>query len=64
MSKVHHKFVILDGEIVFAGSYNWTLESDEQNCETMLIIRDPSVVLPYVQEFEELWVVSAAVGKQ
>jgi len=38
LSKMHRKFVILDGETVLTGSYNWTLESDEQNCENMLII--------------------------
>ena len=38
LSKMPHKFVILDGETVLTGSYNWTLESDEQNGENMLII--------------------------
>jgi phosphatidylserine/phosphatidylglycerophosphate/cardiolipin synthase-like enzyme len=63
-SKMHHKFVILDGETVLTGSYNWTIESEEQNYENMFIIRDPSVVLPYAQEFEELWAASAPVGEQ
>jgi phosphatidylserine/phosphatidylglycerophosphate/cardiolipin synthase-like enzyme len=37
-SKMPHKFGILDGETALTGSYNWTLESDEQNCENMPII--------------------------
>ena len=53
--KMHHKFVILDGQVVLTGSYNWTIESEEQNYENLLIVRHPSVVLPYAREFEELW---------
>ena len=63
LTKMHHKFVILDGETVLTGSYNWTIESEEQNYEAMLIIRDPPIVRAFVQEFEELWAASAAVGK-
>ena len=63
-SKMHHKFVILDRKAVVTGSYNWTVESEEQNYENVLIIRDPSVVLPYAVEFEELWAASAPVGEQ
>ncbi len=31
-SKMHHKFALLDEEVVLTGSYNWTLASEEQNC--------------------------------
>jgi phosphatidylserine/phosphatidylglycerophosphate/cardiolipin synthase-like enzyme len=54
-SKMHHKFVILDGQIVLTGSYNWTLESEEQNYESLLILRDPHVVESHAKEFEALW---------
>ncbi len=57
--KMHHKFVILDGQVVLTGSYNWTLESEEQNNENLLLIRQPSVILPYMQEFERLWTASS-----
>lgn len=61
--KMHHKFVILDGQVVLTGSYNWTIESEEQNYDNLLIIRHPSVVLPYVREFEELWASSEQWGE-
>lgn len=54
-SKLHHKFAVLDHRILLAGSYNWTLESDEQNYDHILIIRDPSLVLAYQREFDQLW---------
>jgi phosphatidylserine/phosphatidylglycerophosphate/cardiolipin synthase-like enzyme len=54
-SKMHHKFVILDGQTVLTGSYNWTLESEGQNYENLLILRDPQAAGNYAQEFEALW---------
>ncbi|TAM78864.1 MAG: hypothetical protein EPN47_21045 [Acidobacteria bacterium] len=58
-SKLHHKFAVLDRQIVLTGSYNWTVESEEQNFDHLLILRDPDLVLAYQQEFERLWPVEA-----
>jgi phosphatidylserine/phosphatidylglycerophosphate/cardiolipin synthase-like enzyme len=58
-SKMHHKFVILDGQIVLTGSYNWTLESEEQNFEDVVILRDPQSVANYSREFAALWAEAA-----
>jgi phosphatidylserine/phosphatidylglycerophosphate/cardiolipin synthase-like enzyme len=60
-SKMHHKFAILDGRIVLTGSYNWTLESEEQNFEDLVILRDPQLVANYSREFGALW--AEAVGR-
>ena len=57
---MHHKFVILDGQTVLTGSYNWTLESEELNYDNLAVLRDPQPAVFYRQEFEALW--SAAVG--
>lgn len=54
-SKMHHKFAILDGRRVVTGSYNWTLESEEQNYENLVVLGEPEQIGPYVQEFEALW---------
>jgi phosphatidylserine/phosphatidylglycerophosphate/cardiolipin synthase-like enzyme len=59
-SKMHHKFAILDGRIVLTGSYNWTLESEEQNFEDLVILRDPQAVANYSCQFGALW--AEAVG--
>ncbi len=54
-SKMHHKFVILDEHTALTGSYNWTLESEEENYENVLILRDPEQLQAYRREFEALW---------
>ena len=59
-SKMHHKFVILDQQTVLTGSYNWTMESEDENHENLLILRDPEPVEAYAREFEALW---AATGR-
>ncbi len=54
-SKMHHKFALLDEEVVLTGSYNWTLASEEQNYENLLILREPEHIKVYKTEFEALW---------
>lgn len=54
-SKMHHKFVILDQQTVLIGSYNWTHESEDENHENLLVLRDPQPVEAYSREFEALW---------
>lgn len=54
-SKMHHKFAILDGRTGLTGSYNWTLESEDENFESFVILREPEVVEAYCREFETLW---------
>lgn len=54
-SKMHHKFAILDGRTAITGSYNWTLESEEQNFENLLILDEPQHLEAYRREFEALW---------
>jgi phosphatidylserine/phosphatidylglycerophosphate/cardiolipin synthase-like enzyme len=54
-SKMHHKFVILDQQTVLTGSYNWTVESEDENHENLLILRDADPVEAYIREFEALW---------
>ncbi len=61
-SKMHHKFAILDDRTVLTGSYNWTMESQENNYENLLILRDPLQALEYKKEFETLWEQAAKQG--
>ena len=59
-SKMPHKFAILDDRLALTGSYNWTLESEEQNFENLLTLEQPHHLEAYRQEFEALWEVAAA----
>ena len=52
---MHHKFVILDNRCVMTGSYNWTMESEKENHENLLVPRDATVVQLFREEFEALW---------
>jgi phosphatidylserine/phosphatidylglycerophosphate/cardiolipin synthase-like enzyme len=54
-SKMHHKFALLDDEVALTGSYNWTLASEEQNFENLLILREPDQIKVFRTEFEALW---------
>jgi phosphohistidine phosphatase len=54
-SRMHHKFALLDGRAVVTGSYNWTVGSDEQNYENLIILRGPAQVIAYRREFRALW---------
>ncbi|OOV19548.1 phospholipase D-like domain-containing protein [Flavobacterium sp. LM4] len=51
---VHHKFCIIDNEIVITGSYNWTYYAENRNWENVLISDDSQVVKNYVEEFERI----------
>ena len=54
-SKMHHKFAILDSQMVLTGSYNWTLESEDLNYENLVVLSGSEVVDAYGSEFEALW---------
>jgi competence ComEA-like helix-hairpin-helix protein len=52
---LHHKFAIVDGETVIAGSHNWSEEANSGNDETLLVIHNPTVAAHFVREFERLY---------
>ena len=54
-SKMHHKFVVLDQRMILTGSYNWTLESEAENYENLVISDARALVEAYTTEFETLW---------
>ena len=54
-SRMHHKFALLDHRTVVTGSYNWTLGSDEQNFENLVILRGTEQAVAYRREFKALW---------
>jgi phosphatidylserine/phosphatidylglycerophosphate/cardiolipin synthase-like enzyme len=48
----HDKVMILDGEVVITGSYNWTVAADTQNGENLLVIRDPQLAQVYTENWQ------------
>lgn len=52
---MHHKFAIIDGELLLNGSYNWTRGAAENNEENFIITDDKRLLGPFRELFERLW---------
>lgn len=52
---MHHKVIIIDGEIVVTGSYNFTANAGLINDENLLVIRSARVAAEYLAEFARLY---------
>merc|ERR1712150_19678 len=52
---MHHKFAVIDNNIVISGSFNWTFSAAMKNNENIIITSMKEVVNPFVKEFEKLW---------
>ena len=52
---MHHKVMIVDGEIVVTGSYNWTKSAEEENDENLVVICGEGLARRYEEEFERIW---------
>jgi phosphatidylserine/phosphatidylglycerophosphate/cardiolipin synthase-like enzyme len=52
---MHHKYVVRDGEAVWTGSANWTLDSWQRQENVIAIVSSPELATAYRQNFDELW---------
>lgn len=52
---LHHKFAVIDGQIVLTGSHNWSAAANNNNDETLLVIQNPTVAAHFLREFERLY---------
>jgi phosphatidylserine/phosphatidylglycerophosphate/cardiolipin synthase-like enzyme len=48
----HSKVIVIDGEMVLMGSFNFTKSAQEKNAENLLIIRDPTLAAQYTKNWE------------
>jgi phosphatidylserine/phosphatidylglycerophosphate/cardiolipin synthase-like enzyme len=48
----HNKVIVIDGELVITGSFNFTKAAQEKNAENLLIIRDPVLAAQYAQNWD------------
>jgi hypothetical protein len=51
---LHHKFCVIDGNIVITGSYNWTRRAGRADENIMLVQGDPKLAAGYIHAFEAL----------
>lgn len=51
---MHHKVIIIDGNIVITGSYNFSRSAEERNDENILIMHNAEIAAQYLAEFERV----------
>ena len=51
----HHQFVVVDGERVELGSFNFTTHAFGQNQENQIYLNDPAVAGRYQAQYEKMW---------
>ena len=49
----HNKVMIIDGETVITGSFNFTKAAEEKNAENLLVIRDRKLAERYIKNWQE-----------
>ncbi len=54
MTKMHHKFIVIDDKRVITGSYNFTSQASESNAENVLCIESREVAEAYSREFDAI----------
>jgi len=52
--KLHHKFGLIDDQVVVTGSHNWTEAANRGNDESIAIIASPVVAAHFKREFERM----------
>jgi len=53
--KMHMKSAEIDGQVVIAGSMNWTSSGEYNNDENTLLLRSPELAAQYHGFFERVW---------
>jgi phosphatidylserine/phosphatidylglycerophosphate/cardiolipin synthase-like enzyme len=52
---MHHKVIILDGNTVVTGSFNFTQSADKENDDNLIVIHSAAVAAAYEQEFQKIY---------
>lgn len=49
----HNKVMVIDGETVLTGSFNFTKAAEQSNAENLLVIHDPKLAKQYADNWRE-----------
>jgi len=49
----HNKVMVIDGETLITGSFNFTKAAEEKNAENLLLIRDKKLAERYIENWQE-----------
>ena len=53
---MHHKFMVIDGQSVQLGSFNYSAAAVNKNAENVLLLKDvPGIASRYTEEWKKLW---------
>lgn len=52
---MHNKFCVIDGNVLFMGSYNWTYAAEYRNNESIIVTNDTIVCNDFRSYFSKLW---------
>lgn len=52
---MHNKFAVIDGIIIYTGSYNHTSNATLKNDENYIIIKDNDIAETYEKQFQKIW---------
>ena len=53
---MHDKFMVIDGETIELGSFNYTRTAEEQNAENVLVLHNrPDIAKAYMEQWDRLW---------
>jgi phosphatidylserine/phosphatidylglycerophosphate/cardiolipin synthase-like enzyme len=53
--QMHEKVMIVDGQAVVLGSYNFTASADRSNDENLIIVHDPVIAQQFADEFRRIY---------
>jgi phosphatidylserine/phosphatidylglycerophosphate/cardiolipin synthase-like enzyme len=56
---MHHKVILIDGEIVVTGSYNFSESAEKKNDEALLIFQNPQLAGVFEKEFRRIFELAA-----
>ena len=51
---MHHKFCIIDSDLLITGSYNWTYYAENRNVENVVVTNDKHLINSFSAEFKRL----------
>jgi phosphatidylserine/phosphatidylglycerophosphate/cardiolipin synthase-like enzyme len=51
---MHHKVIIIDGQVVITGSFNFTRSADVYNDENVVVIHNAAIAAQYEQEYQRV----------
>lgn len=61
--QMHHKYMIIDGKKLFAGSYNLSINAEHGTFENVMVFSGPefqNLINQYIANFESIWVTGHA----